>query len=107
MGKSVMSAIDIAARAIAGKCLRAVDYLRVSTEDQTKGYGIAYTGKRTAAHITRKQWDHVGTFKDEGESGTLPWEQREGATKIGCVQRSGVRVRPDPGVCSGIGMVPA
>ncbi|MFF1568906.1 hypothetical protein ACFVY1_36545 [Streptomyces sp. NPDC058293] len=26
---------------------------------------------------------------------------------IGCVQGSGVRVRPDPGVCSGIGMVPA
>jgi hypothetical protein len=25
----------------------------------------------------------------------------------GCVQGSGVRVRPDPGVCSGIGMVPA
>ncbi|MFJ9900284.1 recombinase family protein [Streptomyces sp. NPDC091280] len=77
-----MSAIDIAARAITGKQLRAVDYLRVSTEDQAKGYGIAYTGKRTAAHIARKNWDHVGTFKDEGESGTLPWELREGASKI-------------------------
>jgi DNA invertase Pin-like site-specific DNA recombinase len=77
-----MSAVDAAARAIAGKRLRAVDYLRVSTEDQKKGYGIAYTGKRTAAHIARKQWDHVGTFKDEGESGTLPWEEREGATEI-------------------------
>jgi DNA invertase Pin-like site-specific DNA recombinase/transposase len=77
MGKSVMSAIDIAARAVAGKQLRAVDYLRVSTEDQAKGYGIAYTGKRTAAHITRKGWAHV-----EGESGTLPWELREGAAKI-------------------------
>ncbi|MEU5577814.1 recombinase family protein [Streptomyces huasconensis] len=82
MGKSVTSAIDIAARAIAGRRLRAVDYLRVSTEDQAKGYGIGYTGKRTAAHIARKQWDHVGTFKDEGESGTLPWELREGATEI-------------------------
>ncbi|MYX26016.1 recombinase family protein [Streptomyces sp. SID8381] len=82
MGKSVMSAIDTAARAVAGKRLRAVDYLRVSTEDQAKGYGIAYTGKRTAAHITKKQWEHVGTFTDEGESGTLPWELRDGATKI-------------------------
>ncbi|MFG2942541.1 hypothetical protein [Streptomyces sp. NPDC048282] len=31
----------------------------------------------------------------------LPWTSDQG-----CVQRSGVRVRPDPGVCSGIGMVP-
>ncbi|MEV5883131.1 recombinase family protein [Streptomyces sp. NPDC052020] len=82
MGKSAMLAIDNAARAIAGKQLRAVDYLRVSTEDQAKGYGIAYTGKRTAAHIARKGWAHVETFTDEGESGTLPWELREGATKI-------------------------
>jgi DNA invertase Pin-like site-specific DNA recombinase len=77
-----MSVIDIAARVITGKQLRAVDYLRVSTEDQAKGYGIAYTGKRTAAHITRKGWAHVGTFTDEGESGILPWELREGAAKI-------------------------
>ncbi|MFI5802941.1 recombinase family protein [Streptomyces sp. NPDC051561] len=81
MGKSVISAINIAARNQAGN-LRAVDYLRVSTEDQAKGYGIAYTGKRTAAHIARKQWVHVGTFPDEGESGTLPWELRDGAAKI-------------------------
>ncbi|MBT2384182.1 recombinase family protein [Streptomyces sp. ISL-11] len=83
MSKPVTSAIDITARALTlTLTLRAVDYLRVSTEDQTKGYGIAYTGKRTAAHITGKGWTHVDTFKDEGESGTLPWQEREGATKI-------------------------
>ncbi|MEU2261626.1 hypothetical protein ABZ557_15380 [Streptomyces sp. NPDC019645] len=30
-----------------------------------------------------------------------------GLLDLGCVPGSGVRVRPDPGVCSGIGMVPA
>ncbi|MFF8367880.1 recombinase family protein [Streptomyces lydicus] len=82
MGKSVISAIDVAVRAMNASALRAVDYLRVSTEDQTKGYGIAYTGKRTALHISRKGWNHVGTYTDEGETGTLPWERRPGATEI-------------------------
>lgn len=62
--------------------LRAVDYLRVSTEEQAKGYGIAYTGKKTARHIAKKGWEHVGTFTDEGESGTLNWWERDGARKL-------------------------
>ncbi|MGV9850456.1 recombinase family protein [Streptomyces sp. NPDC003442] len=74
-----MSAIDVANGV--GR-LRAVDYLRVSTEEQTKGYGIAYTGKKTAGHIRRKGWDHVDTFKDEGESGTLPWQERTDAKRL-------------------------
>ncbi|MFK0253109.1 recombinase family protein [Streptomyces sp. NPDC090445] len=82
MGESFMSAINVASHTMQYSTLRAVDYLRVSTEEQAKGYGIAYTGKRTAAHILRKGWAHVDTFMDEGESGTLPWEQRDGATKI-------------------------
>ncbi|MEV4193498.1 recombinase family protein [Streptomyces toxytricini] len=82
MGESATPAINVALQAMQHSTLRAVDYLRVSTEDQTKGYGIAYTGKRTAAHIGRKGWAHVGTFTDEGESGTLPWQEREGAAKI-------------------------
>lgn len=82
MGKSVMDAIDAAARVIGGATLRAVDYLRVSTEQQTKGFGIAYTGRETAAFITEKGWTHVDTFKDEGESGTLPWQKRKGAAEI-------------------------
>ncbi len=51
--------------------LRAVDYLRVSTEEQAKGYGIAYSGKKTARHISRKGWEHVTTYADEGVSGSL------------------------------------
>ncbi|WP_413116857.1 recombinase family protein [Streptomyces sp. CY1] len=74
-----MSAIDVASQT--GR-LRAVDYLRVSTEEQTKGYGIAYTGKKTTGHIRHKGWDHVGTFKDEGESGTLPWQERTDAKRL-------------------------
>lgn len=81
MGHSATSATDVVTQAVAGT-LRAVDYLRVSTEQQKKGYGIAYTGKRTSAHIRRKQWAHVDTFKDDGESGTLPWWKRPGAKEI-------------------------
>ncbi|MFH9044363.1 hypothetical protein ACH4FA_34230 [Streptomyces sp. NPDC017966] len=36
--------------------LRAAAYLRVSTEDQRKGYGIAYTGRRVVMHIADKGW---------------------------------------------------
>ncbi|MFI9446284.1 RNaseH domain-containing protein [Streptomyces avermitilis] len=32
---------------------------------------------------------------------------RSDRARYGCVQGSGVRVRPDPGVCSGVGMRPA
>lgn len=56
--------------------LRAVDYLRVSTEEQAKGYGIAYSGKRTAAFIERKGWVHVDTYADEGLSGSLEAHER-------------------------------
>ncbi|WP_435187700.1 recombinase family protein [Streptomyces sp. bgisy126] len=82
MGETVMAAIDAAARAAADGRVRAVGYLRVSTEEQVKGYGIGYTRRRTAAHIAHKGWEHVGTFADEGESGTLPWQEREGAGRI-------------------------
>ncbi|MGW6061828.1 recombinase family protein [Streptomyces sp. NPDC055189] len=84
MGNSAIRAIGVAAQAIerATPVMRAVDYLRVSTDQQIDGYGIAYTGDETAAYIANKGWDHVDTFKDEGESGTLPWDRREGATEI-------------------------
>jgi DNA invertase Pin-like site-specific DNA recombinase/transposase len=81
MTQALMSAIGVAQRAITGQ-LRAVAYLRVSTEEQTKGYGIAYTEKKVLAHMRRKGWAHVGTFKDEGESGTLPWQQRPDAKRL-------------------------
>ncbi|MFF5338131.1 recombinase family protein [Streptomyces sp. NPDC013181] len=77
-----MSAISIAAQAPAGVPLRAVDYLRVSTAEQAKGYGIAYTGRRTAAYVAGKGWTHVGTFVDEAASGTRPWKLRDGAARL-------------------------
>ncbi|MFE2492655.1 transposase [Streptomyces scopuliridis] len=82
MGKTLTRAIDAAARAVQPDQLRAVDYLRVSTDDQAKGYGISYTGKRTAKHIKTKGWYHVGTFADEEVSGSLPWREREDMSRL-------------------------
>lgn len=67
--------------------LRAVDYLRVSTEEQRKGYGIKYTGRRTAAFIQRKGWGHVRTFSDEGHSGSLDHTQRPDLKRLMAMAR--------------------
>ncbi|WNM31318.1 recombinase family protein [Streptomyces sp. Li-HN-5-11] len=75
MTKALMRAVDTALRAQT-VTLRAVDYLRVSTEEQADGYGIAYTGKRTARYIEKKGWAHVGTYADEGFSGSLGADDR-------------------------------
>lgn len=75
MGKTLTRAVDTPLRAGAAT-LRAVDYLRVSTEEQTEGYGISYTGKRTARYIQKKGWRHVGTYADEGFSGSLEADDR-------------------------------
>ncbi|MFI2348060.1 recombinase family protein [Streptomyces sp. NPDC019443] len=56
--------------------LRAVDYLRVSTEEQAKGYGVQAASKKTTKHIGRKGWEHIGTFADEGLSGSLEAHDR-------------------------------
>ncbi|WP_071658081.1 recombinase family protein [Mangrovactinospora gilvigrisea] len=75
MPRSHANATDATRRAATGP-LRAVDYLRVSTEEQVKGYGITYTSKRTKKHITSKGWQHVDTFADEGLSGSLEAHER-------------------------------
>jgi DNA invertase Pin-like site-specific DNA recombinase len=62
--------------------LRAVDYLRVSTEEQVKGYGIQYSGKKTAKHIEKKGWEHVHTFVDEGLSGSLLAHERKDLSRL-------------------------
>ncbi|MFK0252289.1 recombinase family protein [Streptomyces sp. NPDC090445] len=62
--------------------LRAVDYLRVSTEEQARGYGIAYTGKRTTKYIEGKGWRHVDTYADEGYSGSLEAHERPGLNRL-------------------------
>lgn len=56
--------------------IRAVAYLRVSTEEQAKGYGIAYSAKKVLAYFEKKGYAHVGTFADEGLSGSLEAHQR-------------------------------
>ncbi|WP_327725060.1 recombinase family protein [Streptomyces europaeiscabiei] len=81
MSKNLTGAIAGARRATSTR-LRAVDYLRVSTEEQVKGYGIAYTGKRTKKHIAKKEWDHVGTYADEGFSGSLEAHQRPDLNRL-------------------------
>jgi DNA invertase Pin-like site-specific DNA recombinase/transposase len=75
--QTLISSIDVVARSGHGvDLLRAVDYLRVSTEEQAKGYGISYTGKRTKNHITKKGWEYVRTYADEGYSGSLDHNER-------------------------------
>nr|WP_251692450.1 recombinase family protein [Streptomyces sp. CHD11] len=76
MGKALTRAVDTALRTTGTAPLRAVDYLRVSTEEQADGYGIAYTGKKTVRHIQKKGWKHVGTYADEGFSGSLEADDR-------------------------------
>ncbi|GAA5078768.1 recombinase family protein [Streptomyces similanensis] len=76
MTKTLTRAVGTVLRAATTLTLRAVDYLRVSTEEQAKGYGIAYTGKKTARYIERKGWAHVGTYADEGYSGSLEADDR-------------------------------
>lgn len=56
--------------------LRAVIYVRVSTDEQTKGFGIAYTEKKCLRHLERKGWTYVKTYADEGYSGSLDHTQR-------------------------------
>ncbi|MDP9611577.1 recombinase family protein [Streptomyces demainii] len=89
MSKTLTSAIDVACRA--GR-LRAVDYLRVSTEEQAKGYGIAYTGKKTKKYIDKKGWGHVGTYADEGFSGSLEADKRPDLKRL----MEAARVTPRP-----------
>ncbi|MFE5078343.1 recombinase family protein [Streptomyces halstedii] len=81
MPKNAIGAIATAHRTTTIN-LRAVDYLRVSTEEQVKGYGIAYTGKRTKKHIANKQWNHVGTYADEGFSGSLEAHERPDLNRL-------------------------
>jgi DNA invertase Pin-like site-specific DNA recombinase len=92
MTHTLTSAIDVVDTAVSGPQLRAVDYLRVSTEEQAKGYGIAYTGKRTARHIQKKGWRHVGTYADEGVSGSLEAYERDDLNRL----MENVRETPRP-----------
>ncbi|MFE0376200.1 recombinase family protein [Streptomyces inhibens] len=96
MSKNLIRAITTARRATTAR-LRAVDYLRVSTEEQVKGYGITYTGKRTKKHIANKGWDHVGTYADEGFSGSLEAHERPDLNRL--MQEARQVPRPFDVVC--------
>ncbi|WP_409238290.1 recombinase family protein [Streptomyces sp. PA5.6] len=73
MGKTLTTSVRVLDGALH---LRAVDYLRVSTEEQTKGYGVQYSGKKTKRHIEDKGWTHVDTYIDDGIPGSLEAHQR-------------------------------
>lgn len=62
--------------------LRAVAYLRVSTEDQKKGYGLSYTGKRVLKHIAKKGYALVGIYADGGFSGSLEAHERPDLARL-------------------------
>ncbi|MEU5125399.1 recombinase family protein [Streptomyces mobaraensis] len=74
--------IDAVARSARTRTLRAVDYLRVSTEEQKKGFGVASQGKRTRKHITGKGWEHVDTYVDDGISGSLESDDRPDLARL-------------------------
>ncbi|MFJ1700330.1 recombinase family protein, partial [Streptomyces sp. NPDC088252] len=76
MSNALTAAIDAVARTAKSSRLRAVDYLRVSTAEQAKGFGVSYTGKKTKRHMEKKGWEYVRTYADEGYSGSLDHTQR-------------------------------
>ncbi|RNL84875.1 recombinase [Halostreptopolyspora alba] len=51
--------------------MRAATYARVSTEEQTRGYGIETQIEGCAEYIDRKGWTPAQTYIDEGVSGSL------------------------------------
>jgi DNA invertase Pin-like site-specific DNA recombinase/transposase len=77
-----MGAIDTVSETLRPTRLRAVAYLRVSTEEQAKGYGIAYTEKKVLRYFEKKGYQHVGTFADEGLSGSLEAHDRPDLKKL-------------------------
>jgi DNA invertase Pin-like site-specific DNA recombinase len=70
MSKALTAALDVI-DAYQRPRLRAVLYLRVSTEEQVEGYGLTFGEKRGLKYIESKGWDLVDTYKDPGVSGSL------------------------------------
>ncbi|MCX4753405.1 recombinase family protein [Kitasatospora purpeofusca] len=68
--------LDVTSRATAPHQRRAVDYLRVSTEEQRLGYGIASQARKNSRHIADKGWAHISTYADEGVSGSKEMGER-------------------------------
>ncbi|MEW2072331.1 recombinase family protein [Streptomyces sp. NPDC013433] len=80
--EALFRALDAVAQVAEPGQLRAAAYLRVSTEDQRKGCGIAYTGRRVVKHIADKGWALVVIVTDEGFSGSLDHTQCPGVREL-------------------------
>lgn len=61
---------------------RAAIYLRVSTEEQTEGYGLDIQRERTTAQATAKGWTVVSEYVDAGISGTKDEKDRPGLNDL-------------------------
>jgi DNA invertase Pin-like site-specific DNA recombinase len=82
MSETLTIATGLVERVVNPGQIRAVAYLRVSTEEQAKGYGIAYTAKKVLKYFEKKEYAHVGTFADEGLSGSLEAHERPGLKRL-------------------------
>lgn len=91
MAETLTIATGLVARVVDPGQIRAVAYLRVSTEEQAKGYGIAYSAKKVLAYFEKKGYAHVGTFADEGLSGSLEAHQRGDLAKLMALARQSPR----------------
>lgn len=70
------AAFDASSHTTSIRTLRAVDYLRVSTEEQRLGYGLASQCRKNSRYIDGKNWTHVTTYSDKGVSGSKEMGQR-------------------------------
>lgn len=80
--ETLLRSIDVVLQVCEPGQLRAVAYLRVSTEDQKKGYGIAYSGKRVVKRIAEKGWAFTDVYADEGVSGSLQAHERDDLSQL-------------------------
>ncbi|MEU1300150.1 hypothetical protein [Streptomyces shenzhenensis] len=97
-------------------CVRlSADIVHEAAQEIT-GSHVPYEALRTEltlpmSHPRSRAWvgliSSIEKLKPAPEMLSNPLIYRPLAESIGCVQGNGVRVRPDPGVCPGIGMVPA
>jgi site-specific DNA recombinase len=64
--------------------MRAAIYIRVSTDEQIKGYGLIVQDEKLRAFVKLHDYelDEEHVYKDEGFSGSLPVEERPGIKKL-------------------------
>jgi DNA invertase Pin-like site-specific DNA recombinase len=75
----------------AARTLRAVAYVRVSTEEQVKGYGLEAGEELALDYVEDQGWEHIDTFKDGGVSGSLPWQERDVLPRLMAMARQSPR----------------